>query len=209
MADDKVALGEPKCQTPECKEKAIRSKKTLCYACYMRQYRKGTTDYTPKARPRLTEHGYIMATATYHPLRAGKGKGSEYQHRVVYYDAHGEGPFQCHWCGVAVTWANMHVDHINGVRTDNHISNLCASCAKCNVTRDRTKCNAAIKNAIGYWYTAFGRTQCVNDWAQEIGISDTAMRTRLKNWPLERALSEPPGPRGPKSRRAPGKCTGK
>ena len=209
MAERRVALGEPTCQTPGCKGQAIRLKKTLCYACYMRQYRKGTTDYTPKAGPYLTEHGYITVTATYHPLRAGRGHGSEYQHRVVYYDAHGEGPFQCHWCGVAVTWANMHVDHINGVRTDNHISNLCASDAKCNITRDRTKCNAAIKNAIGYWYTAFGRTQCVNDWAREIGISGSAMLYRIKRWSLERALSEPPGPTGLKSRRAAGKLNGK
>jgi hypothetical protein len=40
--------------------------------------------------------------------------------------------------------------------------------------------------------TLHGRTQCVSAWAREVGISDAAIRARLRSgWPVERALCEP------------------
>jgi hypothetical protein len=39
-------------------------------------------------------------------------------------------------------------------------------------------------------YTFEGKTMCIADWAEEVGISPQAMQKRLnKNWPLERALN--------------------
>lgn len=35
-----------------------------------------------------------------------------------------------------------------------------------------------------------GKTQCLTDWANEIGISAPALKYRLNNWPLQEALTK-------------------
>ena len=41
------------------------------------------------------------------------------------------------------------------------------------------------------FYTYDGKTMCIKDWAQEVGISNTSMQKRLnKGWPLEKAFSK-------------------
>jgi hypothetical protein len=35
-----------------------------------------------------------------------------------------------------------------------------------------------------------GKTQCVMDWAKEIGINESSLRERLEKWPLEKALTK-------------------
>lgn len=42
--------------------------------------------------------------------------------------------------------------------------------------------------------THSGKTQCVTDWARELGITRKALEQRLRTWPLERALTEPRRP---------------
>lgn len=40
-------------------------------------------------------------------------------------------------------------------------------------------------------YTYDGKTMCIKDWAQEVGISPASMQKRLNNgWPLEKAFSK-------------------
>lgn len=39
-----------------------------------------------------------------------------------------------------------------------------------------------------------GETLCVTDWAARIGIKQHTLLHRLKVWPVERALTEPPNP---------------
>ncbi len=39
-----------------------------------------------------------------------------------------------------------------------------------------------------------GETLCLLDWAKRIGITHSALRVRLDNWPIERALTEPAMP---------------
>ena len=38
-----------------------------------------------------------------------------------------------------------------------------------------------------------GETKTIMDWANELGLSFTAMKKRLKKWPLEKALTLPKG----------------
>jgi hypothetical protein len=41
-----------------------------------------------------------------------------------------------------------------------------------------------------------GVTQCLTDWAKQLGISQPQLHKRLRTgWPLGRALTEPPAPR--------------
>lgn len=39
-----------------------------------------------------------------------------------------------------------------------------------------------------------GRAMCLQDWAEEIGITWTALDYRIKTWPLDRALTQTPRP---------------
>ena len=189
------------CLTQGCGRVAIRLKKTLCYGCYMRLYRKGTTDYHAPAELRLQSAGYLVQRAPGHSLTKKRRGNYEYQHRVVFYDRHGEGPFSCHWCDEVVSWDTMHVDHKDEDITNNDPDNLVPSCARCNLWRNYQKTRTAITAATGVFLTAFGRTQCISQWAREVGISNVALKTRLTNgWSLERALSEPRGKFGPPSK---------
>jgi|SRR5882672_1058037 len=36
-----------------------------------------------------------------------------------------------------------------------------------------------------------GKTQCISDWAREVGMSGSCMRSRLRKWPLKEALTKP------------------
>lgn len=104
----------------------------LCEKHYMRRLRTGTT----AARlPQVcsSSGGYLIEYAPDHIL-AGPG-GTVYQHRRVFYDEHGDGPFTCAWCGTGITWETMHVDHVNNKRADNRPLNLVAACKPCNHDR--------------------------------------------------------------------------
>lgn len=41
-----------------------------------------------------------------------------------------------------------------------------------------------------------GRTQCVTDWAKELGLSRQSLVHRLKHWGVERAMTTPKDPDG-------------
>ncbi|KZY53136.1 hypothetical protein A3734_16805 [Sulfitobacter sp. HI0054] len=93
-------------------------------------------------------HGYILeyAPGHWHALRTGNSR--VYQHRRVYFDEYGEGPFDCHWCGTCVTWDDMHVDHVNAVKDDNRLENLVASCAECNQKRGKEKMRNTARESV-------------------------------------------------------------
>ena len=45
-----------------------------------------------------------------------------------------------------------------------------------------------------------GEVMCKADWAKRLGITPFALNERLRKWPIERALTAPHGPFGPKAR---------
>ena len=36
-----------------------------------------------------------------------------------------------------------------------------------------------------------GKTQCMNDWARELGLSRSTLRARIRNWGIDKALTTP------------------
>ena len=58
--------------------------------------------------------------------------------------------------------------------------------------RFATVMEQAANTRLNRHITFDGRTQHLAAWAREIGIHQTALRNRIKRWPFERAMSEPP-----------------
>jgi len=201
----KAALSaKPKktCTIEGCQSVACRDKDTICEAHYMRRRRNGSFDVVNTVTDGNLVHsgGYLLEYAPGHPLRAGS-HSRVYQHRVVYYDAHGDGPFSCHCCGKSVSWSDMHVDHLNDVVTDNRIENLAAACAVCNQQRGRHKM-AKTMRANGVIWSAHGLSMCKAEWAKYLGVSRNTIESRLsRGASLEAALVPRYGNSGPKSKR--------
>ena len=174
---------------------------TLCGMHYFRRYRTGRLDLIPRPRKESyrQSHGYIRVNAPNHPM--ADSKGYAYEHRKVYYDKHGAGPFFCHWCRKPIRWESMHVDHVNGDRADNLLENLVSACPPCNIGRGysgicRTQRRRGIRLTLG------NETMCLAEWARRLGMSAQALKSRIdSDWPLERALTEPPGNCGPQKYR--------
>ncbi|MFC5353542.1 HNH endonuclease [Azospirillum himalayense] len=171
-----------------------------CEVHYQRWWRKGSA-YDRVAKPELEHsHGYIVEYHPGHPLATAGSSKYVYQHRRVYHDHHGDGPFCCHHCGITVTWDDMHVDHLDDDRANNDPGNLVASCPTCNQARGVAKMRAKMR-LRGLQVTAFGRTRCITEWAADIGISRQSLKRRLaEGWSPERAVSEPRGRFGPASK---------
>lgn len=188
----------PPCRVAGCTSKAGRTGQRLCEMHYMRLIRNGTTDYVGNVIPGNREHsgGYVLTPAPGHPRALGGYRA--YEHRVVFYDTHGEGPFNCHWCGCVVTWNDMHVDHVDGNRDHNALSNLVASCPPCNQERGHEKIRCTLRKRYGL--TIDGETRTLNEWAANANISRSTIIMRLKKgWEPERAVFQPRGKFGPKT----------
>lgn len=172
-----------------------------CEKHYARLRRNGTTERINKARGRYySTNGYTRIHVPDHPLlqKHGPSGSYEYEHRVIYYNANGEGPFECYWCGNQLRWETMHIDHLNNDKQDNRLENLKPSCPRCNQKRGVNKMKTAMRNK-GRQLQFNGRKMCMSEWAREIGITPASLRARLNSgWLLERALVEPRGKTGPR-----------
>lgn len=199
LAERKASL--PRCSADGCEMAASRVGAGLCERHYYRMRRNGRIQKLDTVIPGSLPHsgGYKLVYAPEHPLRR---QGSRvYEHRIVFYDAHGEGPFQCNWCSATVTWNNMHVDHLNSVRDDNRASNLVASCAACNTWRGKEKMKRTMQER-GHMIEFQGERLHISEWAKRIGISRFSLNYRLKAWSLEAALTTPRGKTGPRQKKS-------
>ena len=80
--------------------------------------------------------GYKLIYVKGHPLAMSQGR--IYEHRYVLYEAIGDGPHPCHWCGTWLDWHKIDVDHLDDDRMNNRLENLVVSCRPCNRDRERT-----------------------------------------------------------------------
>lgn len=185
------------CSADGCEKPNRPGRSGLCEMHYMRMYRNGTLDKKITAKAFEHSGGYILIPARNHPL--AKGDSHHYEHRIVYFDANGVGPFECHWCSKEVTWETLHIDHLDDDKKNNALANLVASCPVCNQARGQYKIQNTWRKKTGL--TALGETLTMNEWAEKIGVSRQSLIWRLKNgWTLEKALTEGPGKTGPKKK---------
>jgi len=199
IADKKAAFNlrnTKQCSIPGCGQKTAYGRKDLCEKHYMRLRRKGVSDkQMPKMEYRHSS-GYKILRCPGHPLAMKRNSAVEYEHRVVFYDTNGEGPFMCHWCGAKLTWDDKHmnVDHLNAVRDDNNPENLVASCGVCNTSRGVEKMKSAMR-LMGKIIEHNGQKKCLGEWAKKLNISRAALNWRIERWGVEAALSVMPSPR--------------
>lgn len=187
------------CIVDGCENPVRSGGSQYCEKHYYRIRRNGTTDTVKRLHQTVHSNGYILIPAKGHPLTVRHTGALEYEHRIVYYNEHGEGPFKCHWCGKTVTWDDMHVDHLNAKRDDNRIENLVASCPLCNQHRGIDKMRHTMRNKRATWIEYNGERKTAKEWADKIGITREALLDRIKQgWLIDRALTEPRGVTGPK-----------
>ncbi len=188
----------PMCSVEGCDVRVRSAKAIMCEKHYGRIRRNGSLELRAPQPTRMHTHGYVLVYSPNHQLSSGT---YVYEHRLVYHEAHGNGPFRCHWCGIAVTWATMHVDHVNAIKDDNRIENLVASCAGCNQWRGKEAMTRTMR-ARGRQISHDGETLCITEWAERLGISRASIQWRLDNgWTVARALTEPRGRFGPRAKR--------
>lgn len=193
--------GSGVCQVDDCGSVTRSPGATYCEKHYMRVRRRGSLGL--RQLPDVVEHsnGYLLERAPGHPISPPLGRSRVYQHRKVFFDAHGIGPFQCHVCSSPVGWDTMHVDHLDDDPKNNALENLKPACPTCNTWRGKAKMIASSRKN-GVQVTAFGRTQCHSEWAREFGLPLTTLKRRLKDgWAPEDAISSPSGPTGKKARK--------
>lgn len=150
-----------------------------CEMHYMRLRRTGSTSLTPPKSVYYHTGGYVIIRCPDHPLCKRSGRNLEYEHRVIFHDTHGEGPFSCHWCSNSLTWTTLDIDHVDENKTNNDPSNLVASCPPCNRRRSIGIMKSAMRERSTH-ITLNGIRRSVYDWAALSGIPPHRIRSRLR-----------------------------
>ena len=113
-----------------------------CTRHYARWRRHGDPEHlaiSERGSGHVGNGGYKIISRPGHPVSFASGVALE--HRVVFFDAYGVGPFLCHWCSTPLQWlapfsdGGLVVDHLDTDKLNNDVSNLVASCFVCNVNR--------------------------------------------------------------------------
>ncbi|WP_440863193.1 HNH endonuclease [Symbiopectobacterium purcellii] len=190
------------CEVENCGVPVRSRNSRYCEKHYMRVRRHGSTEKQSTRKEGKLEHsgGYLLVYAPNHPLACGTSR--VYEHRLVYYDKHGAGPFRCHWCCKSVNWDTLHIDHLDNCKTNNELTNLVASCPVCNQKRGRAKMRQTMRKKSHRRYNVHGKTMCLNEWADYLGISPNSIEYRLNaGWDINKAFSPRIGNSGPPSRK--------
>lgn len=185
------------CAAPGCIARPRSPGSIYCEKHYTRLRRRGSLDLVGASPVLRHTHGYRLVHAPDHPL-CTDGQVHVYEHRKVFYDAHGEGPFSCHVCGAVQGWATMHVDHLNDDPADNRLENLAPACPVCNRKRGLPVMRTT-QRLKGRHITVRGVSLCLSEWSRCCGVPITTLRRRLRDgWDAATAVDTPPGPTGPK-----------
>lgn len=190
------------CEATDCGMSTRSRNSKYCEKHYMRIRRHGSTEKLSTRKEGKLEHsgGYLLVYAPEHPLAGCRSR--VYEHRKVYYDIHGAGPFDCHWCGKSVNWDTLHIDHLDDCKTNNKPGNLVPSCPVCNQKRGIGKMTKKMREKSPRRYTAHGKTMCLNEWANYLGLSRASLDYRLNaGWCISRVFSPRIGNSGPQSRK--------
>lgn len=180
------------CQAPECNRPTAKRRNQYCEMHHGRLRRNGTFDLLPSPQDgEIRQHsaGYILEYRNNH---IKFGTGYYYQHRLNFYDFHGDGPFKCFDCNKDISWEDMHVHHLDENKQNNEIKNLAASCPKCNHNASIGKCKKGLRkinkqNNISYKNVV----KHICDWSDELNIPPHVIKWRVQNWGVDKALSEP------------------
>ena len=179
------------CSVKKCIDSAYS--KGFCQKHYTRQWRNGSTDKTRiKKDFYVHSKGYIILNKEGHRLSDKMGR--VYQHRYVYFEENGEGPFNCNWCNKAIDWSILHIDHVDEIKDNNDISNLVASCHRCNCRRSSYKIHEAGKMRSGIEFN--GVIYSVQELADIKGVHQTTIRNRMKTMTIYETMDKPIKNRG-------------
>lgn len=174
------------------------------HSAYCHEHRNGRRVTGNRPERVLCPNGYVKIYRPDHPLVAMMRVATSraYEHRVVYYDAYGAGPFTCPDCRRQVDWSNLHIDHINGVRHDNRLENLVATCNVCNGRRAAKNIRTSSRSRCRF-VTYLGQTRSVAEWAAIVGVRREMLDARLRAGEApEDALDPAPRKRGRPTKRA-------
>lgn len=124
-----------RCEVPDCERKPSGRH---CKMHASRLARRGTFDPAPRTGRHTNAAGYELIKTSGHPV--AQKNGWAYEHRVVLFDAIGDGPHPCHWCGKMLRWDARHrrdadyliVDHLDNDPANNERANLAPACNRCN-----------------------------------------------------------------------------
>lgn len=181
----------PICNVEGC-EAAVRSRQSdLCEMHYGRMRRRGTLGL--RELPQFTDHsaGYKKLLAPDHPLSTPGQCPRILEHRAVFYEHYGEGPFTCHFCGVERDWVDTQVARLDDDKENNHIDNLVASCHSCHAKRWHNKSVLERTRRHSPYITWRGKTQTLYDWSKALGFRNYVLSRRLKaGWSVDRAFTE-------------------
>lgn len=125
------------CSIDDCESPVFA--RGICAKHYARVVRHGSPDAVTLPQRKEVLKSYRMLHKQVHPL--ADAIGDVYEHRVVLYDAIGDGEHPCHWCGRLVAWHaeeprdRLVVDHVDEIKYNNDLTNLVPSCVRCNSLR--------------------------------------------------------------------------
>jgi hypothetical protein len=147
----------------------------------------------PKSRPVVIIHsaGYLRLQAPLHALAPTVSDSYRvYDHRAAFYEAHGVGPFKCHWCEKVVGWDTVVIARLNGDPADNRLENLIPTCrphrARATANNPRPKRSTKV--------TWNGTERPMTEWAALVGLPARLIARRIAaGWSVDAAMTAPLG----------------